>query len=191
VDVTVINDIINDVVVLGGLAGTLFGFGKSKWFQSAVKFVEKEEPEIAKDAEKILDTPVAKTVEAKLSSEVKKLALSSTAQTVIKGIEKATDGAKKVYGDLSPSEQAAAIAFVKAHIPASVQATEKEIVAALQAAPGLAEDFASDPTFAKATELTQLLTKANAPDAPEQPAQAATAQAPAQPAQGAQPNAAK
>lgn len=166
---TVITSVVNDAVVLAGVAGTLFGFGKTKWFQAALTFAKGEEGAIAKVGEVIVHTPAAKAVEAKLhmdlnsaTSDVKKFALSAYAQAAIQG-------AQKAYDALSPSEQAAAIAFVKSHMPKSAEATEREIVAALKDAPTLAKLFAGDATFAKARELTELLSKASEPEVPSAP----------------------
>ena len=49
-------------------------------------------------------------------------------------------------------------------MPTSAEATEKEIVAALKDAPSLAKMFEGDATFAKAKELTGMLSKASTPD---------------------------
>ncbi|WP_206922801.1 hypothetical protein [Alicyclobacillus suci] len=170
----IISSVVNDAVVLAGVAGTLLGFGKSKWFQAAVTFAKGEEGTIVKIAEDVLHTPAAKAVEAKLhmdlnsaTNDVKKFALSTYAQAAIQG-------AKAAYEDLSPSEQAAAIKFVKDHLPKSAEATEKEIVAALKDAPTLAKLFEGDATFAKARELTDLLSKAAEP-APAQQEQTSPA----------------
>lgn len=160
----VISSVVNDAVVLAGVVGTLFGFGKSKRFQAAVTFAKGEEKLIVDGAEALAHTPVAKAVEAKLhlaTNDIKKFALSTYAQAAIQG-------AKVAYEDLSQPEQAAAIAFVKAHLPKSVEATEKEIVAALKDAPTLVQLFEGDATFNKAKELTGLLSKAAAPDEPAQ-----------------------
>ncbi|MFB5192642.1 hypothetical protein [Alicyclobacillus fastidiosus] len=156
--------LVNDAIVCFGVGGTLLGVSKTKWFMAAMTFANGEKAAIVKGAEELVHTPIVKTIEAKFhhelnsaASDVKKFALSTYAQAAIQG-------AQKEYESLSPSEQAAAIAFVKSHMPKSAEATEKEIVAALKDAPTLAKMFEGDATFAKAKELTDLLSKASAPD---------------------------
>ncbi|EPZ47614.1 hypothetical protein [Alicyclobacillus acidoterrestris] len=167
---TIVASVVNDAVVLFGVAGTLLGFSKTKWFQASMTFLNGEKGEIEKGVEALIHTPIAKTIEAKLHHELstatddlKKSVLAQYALAVIHVVG-------KTYDELSPSEQAAAIAFIKAHLPKNVEATEKEIVQALKDAPDIAKLFADDPAFKKAQEFTQLLDNANKQDTQPAPA---------------------
>jgi hypothetical protein len=166
--VDIVSTVVNDVIVVAGVAGTVFGFAKSKWFATALQVAKKEEPVIVQAVEDVIHTPVAKAIEAKLhhelnsvSDELKKSALAHYALAVV-------HGAGKVYDEMSEAEKAAAIAFVKAHLPKNIVVNEKEIVAALKSAESVAAEFKVDPAYQKALEFAQLLENANKVEEPAQ-----------------------
>lgn len=148
-DIT-ISQVVNDAILLVGWAGTLFGFGKSKWFGAAVQFVEKEKDVIVAGAEALLDNAKVANIEEQLQkSELAKLA----------AIGLHALGA--TYNTLSADQLKALALHIQTLLPVDSKFSQQDILDALQQAQKLADDIANHPLIQAANKFTQEQIAAN------------------------------
>lgn len=159
------SNVVNDVIVVLGVLGSVFGFAKSNKFKQFMGFVKKEEPIIAQALDGVLHSPAAKVVQAKLDHELnvandalKQSALAQYAFAVLRG-------AKKTYDQMSQPEKASAIRFVLAHMPQGMKVTESEVVDTLNNVEKLAEEYANSDVFKQALAFAQTLANTAQPQA--------------------------